>query len=106
MRKLSLSTIDAIDKLHSEEKQVLDFSYISDTDPSLHVYKRIVNAKGKSYPKSRRCIKQYCNKLTTSYCSCCKNNIDMQQKAQDTNENLGSNILKNNKLIDRGEGKT
>lgn len=67
MWKLALSTSNAIDTLLNEKKKVLDLNYISDAKPSAHLYKLIVNAKGKFYQKLRRRVKRYCNKLTTTH---------------------------------------
>lgn len=72
MRTLASATLNIIDTSHSEEEQVSDLSYISDVEPSPHLYKFIVNTKGTAYRKLRRYIKRDYNKLTTTYCSCCK----------------------------------
>ena len=72
MRKSASSNIRTIDTSHSEDEPVSDISCTSDPGATVRYYDLIVNSKGKSYRKSRRCIKVGCNMLTTTYCSCCK----------------------------------
>jgi len=72
MRSLGSTSIDTIYTLHSVEEEISDLSYISDVEPSADLFKLVVNVKGKSYRKSRRCIQKECNKLTTTYYSCCR----------------------------------
>jgi len=69
MRILGSTVINTIDTLHSAKDEVSDLSYLSDLEPLVRLFKLIVNIKGKSYRKSRRCIQKECNKLTTTYCS-------------------------------------
>ena len=71
MRKSASSNIRTIDTLHSEDEPVSDISCISEPGATVQYYDLVKTTKGKTYRKSRRCIKVGCNMLTTTYCSCC-----------------------------------
>ena len=71
-RKSTSSNIMTIDTSSSEDDPVSDLSYTSEPGRKVRYYALTTNSKGKSYRKSRRCVKVGCIMLTTTYCSCCK----------------------------------
>ena len=70
--KSASSNIRITDASHSEDEPVSDISCTSESGATVQYYDIVKNSKGKTYQKSRRCIKVGCNMLTTTYCSCCK----------------------------------
>ena len=74
MASSSLGIVDIHQTNYQEDVSELSSNFLGSPTtktkkPCICYYPSVTNAKGKTYKKSRRCVK--CNHLTVAYCGCC-----------------------------------
>ena len=76
MKSMATSTMGIKCILDKEEEEISEMSLSlqqspeKNKEPRICYYPVVTNKKGKTYKKSRRCVK--CNNLSVTYCGCCK----------------------------------